>query len=283
MSNAVTLEGSGERVVYDGEIAAMYDNDSHGIYRASYDDVLSMLPRDARFPRVLDVGVGTGTVLSRLVQAFQPDNIYGLDPSPAMLELASKKVPDLVPVLGNDSVMSTDERLRALDLVMANFVLAYSGPEKMIARVRQTLRPGGTFAVTTTTMRSFRELLDIAKHPIFRVISLGYGISPETVEQELPPVPRDPDDLCAHLERGGFEVKEVRARVHPLRFKDGRALYEFGREGGWWLDLYQRMSVTERSVPWLHLGLRACQLLRLLDRDCTTSMETCAVVARLRS
>jgi SAM-dependent methyltransferase len=232
---------------------------------------------------VLDVGVGTGTVLSQLVEMFHPQTIYGLDPSPAMLELASKKVPGLIPVLGNDSAMTTDTRLRDLDLVMANFVLAYSGPEKMVANVKQTLRPGGTFALTTTTMRSFRELLNIAAHPIFRVISLGYGISPETVEQELPPVPRDPDDLCAHLERGGFEVVDVRARVHPLRFRNGRALYEFGREGGWWLDLYQRMSVTERSVPWLHLGLRACQLLRLLDRDCTTSMETCAVVARLRT
>lgn len=267
-------------VVYDGDIAAMYDNDSYGIYRASHDDVLAMIPRDRRYERVLDVGAGTGTVLQRVTETFQPTTVFGLDPSPAMLELASKKVPDMVHVVADDAALVNDTRLRELDLVLANFVLAYSPPEQLIARVRAVLKPGGTFAVTTTTMNSFQELYRLSFHPIFRIISSGYDISPETAEANLPPLPKDPADLCRRLTEGGFEVVEVRTRQHTIRFKNGRALYDFGREGGWWLDLFQRLSLTSRSVPWMHLGLRACQLLGLIDKQCTTTMETCSVIAR---
>ena len=271
-----------ERVSYDDEVAALYDRDSYGIYRAAHDDVLALIAHAGPAARVLDVGVGTGTVVSRLVQVLHPTTLYGLDPSEAMLARALEKVPAMVPVRGTDAALVTDERLRDLDLVLANFVLAYSPRGQLIERARQTLRAGGMLAITTTTLRSFRELLAIGAHPIFRVISLGYGISPETLEKEMPPVPRDPADLRAQLEERGFEIVEERSRTHALRFADGRALYEFGREGGWWLDLYQRLGITERSVPWMHLALRACQLLRLIDRECATSMETCAVIARRR-
>ena len=280
MPDAATTQEGTDRVVYSDDVAAMYDNDSHGIYRASHDDVLAMLPADGRYQHILDVGAGTGTVLRRLQETFHPTTLLALDPSAAMLARAAEKVPGIVPVLGDDRALLTDPRLRDLDLVLANFVLAYSTPEQLIARVRPTLKPAGTFAVTTTTMNSFQEFLGIPSHPIFRVISSGYDISPETLEKNLPPVPKDAAQLCQQLEAGGFAIVDVRTRTHPLRFKDGRALYEFGLEGGWWLDLYQRLSLTSRSVTWMHLAMRACQLIGLLDKQCTTSMETCPVIAR---
>jgi trans-aconitate methyltransferase len=259
-------------VDYDDDIAAMYDKDSHGIYRASHDDVIAIVGQGRGYRRILDVGAGTGTVLHRLQQALSAEVIYGLEPSAAMLQRAASKVPGMIAVHGDDKSLLTDERLRDLDLVLANFVLTYSPAEQLIGRVAQTLKPGGDFAVTTTTLNSFQELYRLAFHPIFRVFSLAYNISPATVEANLPPLPKSPDVLCRQLEAGGFDVIETKIRQHVIRFANGRALYDFGREGGWWLDLYQRLGVTSRSVPWMHLALRAC----------TTTMETCTVLARRR-
>lgn len=280
MSKQASARLGAERVVYDDQVAALYDHDSHGIYRASHDDMLAMLPHDQTYAHILDVGAGTGAVLRRLSERFAPTTLFALDPSPAMLARASEKVPSIVPVLGDDSALITDLRLRDLDLVVANFVLAYSPPEQLIARIHTTLRPGGIVAITTTTMNSFQEFLRIAQHPIFRVISSGYAISPETIEANLPPVPKSAAALSERLVEGGFEVLDVKTRTHPLRFKSGRALYDFGLEGGWWLDLYQRLALTSRSVPWMHVAMRVCQLIGLLDWQCTTSMETCSVIAR---
>jgi SAM-dependent methyltransferase len=269
-------------VTYHDNVASLYDHDRLGIYRRSHDDLLGLLPDDGRYGRVLDVGAGTGTVLSRLTERFAPEVVYGLDPAPAMLERAAQKVPGLIPILGTDDALVDDARLRDLDLVLASFVMAYSSPERLISRVHQALRPGGTFVTVTTTLNSFRELLRVAEHPIFRLISVGYDISPETVQKEMPPVPKDADDLRKHLEQGGFDVVEMRPQVHPIEFPDGRSIYRFGIEGGWWLDLYQRLGITDRSIWWIHLALRTCQLLGLIDKPCLTSIETVAVIARRR-
>jgi SAM-dependent methyltransferase len=269
-------------VSYDDTVAALYDHDAYGIYRRSHDDLLGLLPDGARYERVLDVGCGTGTVLSRVRERFTPAEVYGLDPSQAMLTRAQEKVPGLIAVAGDDDALVHDERLRDLDLVLASFVMAYSSPERLIARVKETLKPGGTFATVTTTLNSFQELLAVASHPIFRVISAGYDISPETVQQELPPVPKNAEALREALEAGGFDVVEMRPRTHPIEFVDGRSVYRFGIEGGWWLDLYQRLKITEKSAIWIHLALRTCQLLGILETPCRTSMETVAVVARRR-
>lgn len=277
-----TRERIGDGVTYDDDVASLYDHDSHGIYRHSHDDLLGLLPVARRFERVLDVGIGTGNFASRVRERFSPTELYGLDPSVAMLARAKEKVPGLIPVHGDDGALLGDERLRDLDLVLACFVMAYSSPERLVSRVHETLKPGGMFGTVTTTLNSFQELLRVAEHPVFRVISTGYDISPETVQKELPPVPRGPEALQAVLEAGGFEVLEMRPRTHPIEFVDGRSVYRFGIEGGWWLDLYQRLKITEKSATWIHLALRTCQLLGVLEKPCRTSMETVAVIARRR-
>jgi SAM-dependent methyltransferase len=278
-----TSNVEGASVVYDDDIAAMYDNDSHGIYRASHDALLDMIPREATYASVLDVGAGTGTVLRRLQDTFHPTALFGLDPSAAMLEKAAAKVPEMTAILNDDRALIDDERLRDLDLVVANFVLAYSPPGQLLGRIHATLKPGGIAAISTSTLNSFQEIYRLTSHPIFRVFSLFYDISPETVASHLPPLPKNADDLCRMVTDGGFEVLEVRTRHHTMTFKNGRALYDFGREGGWWLDLIQRLGVTTKSLPWVHASLRACQLFGLIDKNCTTTMETCTAVVRKRT
>jgi SAM-dependent methyltransferase len=269
-------------VVYDDDIAAMYDNDSHGIYRASHDDVLAMIPGDRRYARILDVGAGTGTVLRRLQDTFHPDDLFGVDPSAAMLQLAAAKVPEATCVRSDDQALVDDTRLRDLDLIVANYVLAYSPPGQLISRIHASLDAGGIAAISTTTLNSFQEIYRLTAHPIFRIFSLFYDISPETVASHLPPLPKSPDDLGRMLTESGFELLDVRTRHHTMTFKDGRALYDFGREGGWWLDLIQRLGVTAKSLPWVHASLRACQLFGLIDKNCTTTMETCTAVVKKR-
>lgn len=265
--------------LYDESVAEAYDADPRGIYTACYDQILAILP-ERPYASCLDVGVGTGTVLRRVVERFSPALRYGLDPSESMLSRAAQKVPGLIPVRGDSRALETEPRFNGLDLILANFIIAYTEPPRLFASLRAAVADDGFVVITTSTMRSFEEFLRIGTHPIFRAIASRYDISPETLQSHLPPNPRDPEHLAAQLKDAGLRVVDQRVTHHPLTFKDGKDLYEFGLRGGWWVDLYKRLGITEKDTRWMTLAMRTCQLLRLIDRNCTTSMETCVVLAQ---
>lgn len=265
--------------LYDEALADMYDDDSHGIYRRAYEDVMRSIPDGPAIDRVLDVGVGTGNVLRMVCNRFAPRHAFGVDPSTAMLAKASQKVDFLTAIEGDYTVFESDPRLKELDLVMANFVLSYVEPPKLFSYARDALRPGGRIVISTTTMNSFPEWERIVKHPIFKLLSMGYSISGDSAEEMLPPIPQDGRALAQWLDDAGFDVDFQHDNLHKIVFESGEEVYRFGQEGGWWLELYDMLNVTEKDIGRIHLAMRACQLLRLLPKPCTTQIETCVVSA----
>ena len=129
--------------IWDAEAASFDEEPDHGLadpeVRAAWRDLLlRVLP--VAPARVADLGCGTGTLARLLV-----DNGYtvdGLDFSPAMIELARKKVPEAEFTIGDAS----DPILEAgsFDAVLCRHVLwALPNPDRVLARWVRLLRPAG--------------------------------------------------------------------------------------------------------------------------------------------
>src|SRR5690349_17645521 len=97
---------------------------------------------------VADVGAGAGYFTWRLAERVGPSGIvYGNDIEPRMLELLrdnmkQRKITNVEPVLGGVD----DPRLpeNSLDLVlMVDVYHEFSEPQKMLRRVRESLKPDG--------------------------------------------------------------------------------------------------------------------------------------------
>jgi len=99
-----------------------------------------------------DVGAGTGFYSIRIARAIAPDGIvYANDIQPGMLDrlranAAAQKVANIETVLGTES----DPKLPAgkLDLVlMADVYHELSRPQRMLDRVRESLKPNGRLVI----------------------------------------------------------------------------------------------------------------------------------------
>jgi len=99
------------------------------------------LPREGM--SILDVGCGTGLHLE-LYRKYRCA-MYGIDPSPAMLEIAKKRLGDCAKLhLGDASDMPYDDG--SFDLVLAMLALHEMSPatrSSVIREMKRVLKPGG--------------------------------------------------------------------------------------------------------------------------------------------
>ena len=105
---------------------------------------LDILPTD----RILDVGCGTGELLSRLAAKFPAARLSGLDPVPAMLNIARGKLSsnvDLREGWANSLPWSDD----SFDVVVSCNMFHYiTHPVDAIHEMGRVLRPGGQLVIT---------------------------------------------------------------------------------------------------------------------------------------
>jgi ubiquinone/menaquinone biosynthesis C-methylase UbiE len=101
---------------------------------------------------VADLGCGTGWFARRLARAVAPSGkVYAVDIQPEMLELmkghlARERITNVIPVLG----ASDDPRIPrgSLDWVlMVDVYHEFQQPKAMLARIRESLNPGGKVAL----------------------------------------------------------------------------------------------------------------------------------------
>jgi ubiquinone/menaquinone biosynthesis C-methylase UbiE len=101
---------------------------------------------------VAEIGCGSGFFARRLARAVAPGGrVYAEDIQPEMLDLlkertAREKIGNIVPVLGTD----VDPKLpqRSVDwILMADVYHEFQQPRPMLARIRDSLAPGGQVAL----------------------------------------------------------------------------------------------------------------------------------------
>ncbi|HEY9422272.1 MAG TPA: class I SAM-dependent methyltransferase, partial [Thermoanaerobaculia bacterium] len=113
---------------------------------------------------VAEIGAGTGYFSRRIAKAVGPTGkVYAVDIQPEMLELlkkyaAQEGVTNIVPVLGGE----IDPKLPkgGVDrILLVDVYHEFQNPEPMLARIRESLAPGGT-----VTLIEYRLEGDSASH-----------------------------------------------------------------------------------------------------------------------
>jgi SAM-dependent methyltransferase len=160
-----------------------------------------------RTRRIVDVGSGSGTGALALAQRFPAADVVAVDVSAPMLH----RVRDKARALGLADRIHTLQAdldagwpaLEPVDLVWAAASLHHlADPDRVLTEIRDTLRPGGLFAV-----------VELASFPYFLPADLGAG-RPGLEERCHAAVARDVPLLGAdwgpRLRRAGFTVEAER-------------------------------------------------------------------------
>lgn len=144
---------------YD-ELAEGYARHWGPVIQPAAIELLDRLPGaavGAQAVEVLDVGTGTGTLAIEILQRWPRARVTGIDPSPAMLELAYPALRATVGAAAADrfrALTAFADRLpfgdASMDLAVSSFVLQLV-PDRGAAlrEIRRVLRPGGVLAWVT--------------------------------------------------------------------------------------------------------------------------------------
>ena len=183
--------------------AQVYETDHAGIYEMCKDDyppMLAELERDP-FEDVLDVGCGTGPVISLLSEKYPEKHYVGLDLTPAMIETArAKGLPCAEFVVGDaENLPFGDETFDAV--LCSNSFHHYPNPGAFLRETNRVLRPGGKLILRDYTSSDFVVwLMNTFEMPLanlfghgdvrilkvseFRELAEAAGFSIETLEAQ---------------------------------------------------------------------------------------------------
>lgn len=193
----------------DAALAELVDLDAE-VLSAYLDDVTGLIHAAAGGPvrRIVDLGSGTGTGALALLRRFAGAEVVAVDASATMLDRVRAKAVDR----GLSDVIRTvladlDQSWPALgpvDLVWAAASLHHlADPDRVVADVFGTIRPGGLFAVT-----------ELDSFPRFLSGDLGDGMEERChavlAEARARDLPHIGDDWGTRLRRAGFVVEQDR-------------------------------------------------------------------------
>src|SRR6059036_3412223 len=129
------------------KLAPRYDRKWSFYIDASTAQTLAHLPL-AFSGRLLDVGCGTGALLQRLVQARKGGELFGIDPVPAMLEEARRKVGDKAALReGRAEQIPFDDGFFNI-VVSCNMFHFVREPMVALREMKRVVAPGGLLIIT---------------------------------------------------------------------------------------------------------------------------------------
>jgi arsenite methyltransferase len=171
---------------------------------------------------VLDVGCGTGFPLLELAGRLGPGSrLVGIDTWSAALERARAKAASYG--LGNVRIVEGDAARMALDdgsfdLVTSNLgINNFEDPDAVLRQCFRVLRAGGTIALTSNCVGHMREFYDHLARAL-----------PEEAQPALEKHiahRSTPEAIAARMEKAGFKISDVATDSFPMRFANGKALF----------------------------------------------------------
>ncbi|HUI69548.1 MAG TPA: class I SAM-dependent methyltransferase [Spirochaetia bacterium] len=130
------------RVTFSREAVEYDDSPRYSPLRASYPAIVAEILRYP-FRSILDVGCGTGTLLSMIHEQQREARLCGVDLSEQMIEMAKAKLP-----AGADLRVSDSEKLPfragSFDVLMCTFSFHHHpDPTTVLSEMRRVLTPSG--------------------------------------------------------------------------------------------------------------------------------------------
>lgn len=137
--------------------ASIYDTSNYSHHaRASYDAIVSEV-QQLSYQTLLDIGCGTGEILSRLYEHMPQAEYYGLDLSKNMITQAEKKLHGHALLTQGDSASLPYEDA-SMDVILCNDSFHhYPLPLIVLHEIYRVLKPNGIFILS-----------DLYAHPIER-------------------------------------------------------------------------------------------------------------------
>ncbi|MBW8481432.1 class I SAM-dependent methyltransferase [Actinomadura parmotrematis] len=159
--------------------------------------------------KIIDLGCGTGAFAAEIAERGAA--VLGIDGSPEMIAQAKALHPELSFAIDDAHCFTTSE---SFDAVASNAALHWMtrDPDAVIARVHESLRPGGRFVGELGGEGNCAELI-VAMQTAWRV----FGLS----EPELPWYFPSPAEYAGRLEEGGFTVRLLEHAERPSRMVEG--------------------------------------------------------------
>jgi ubiquinone/menaquinone biosynthesis C-methylase UbiE len=185
--------------------------------------------------RLLDIGCGTGFVISLLADTF--DEVHGIDPTRAMLDKVDTSPGNITLQEGVAEDLPFPDA--SFDLVTAYSVLHHLADHRpVLAEVARVLRPGGVFYVDLEPNRAFWQAVDQAERTygnrteeldeiVVRELRAVLHVEDDVKDRfEIDPaVFRAAEYIKSHL--GGFEPSEFEADARAAGFSRCETTHEW--------------------------------------------------------
>ena len=171
------------------------------------------VPHGARW---LDVGCGTGALTDVILRDAYPAVVQSVDPSPAYIAFARRRVPDPRAAFMMADARSLPQQAGSVDVVVSGLALNFiPRPEVALAEMARVVRVGG---VVAAYVWDYAEGMQLIRRFWDAAVALDPGVS------SLDEARRFPDcngtALEALLRRAGYVAVETRAIDVPTRFRD---------------------------------------------------------------
>jgi SAM-dependent methyltransferase len=244
---------------YDEVIATHYDIDPQSITGDSLDRAIRQLrwhdpAEQRRTPlRVLDLGVGTGRFLEKL-RGVVPGGIqpFGLDVSQKMIDIARRRLPDMVSALDDAANFDAHFGNHSFDLVSTHFVTGFVPMRLLAPKIWARLENGGYWSFIGGTKAGFPALQKMAQGKLLKRVFKGRSFD----VGDFVCNPADQDEVVGCLEAQGFVVRECETFEPVLNFKNFNEFYEFAYLGGWLTPIIEALGL-HRPRPVLRAMLNA--------------------------
>lgn len=172
------------------------------LYDLTY-DVIELEEND----HILEIGFGTGKFFEKLFDQNVKINVWGLDYSEEMIEMASEAKEEFISnenlnlKLGNsNSIPFADQ---TFDKVFCNMVIYFwDEPDEHLKEIRRVLKPGGHFY---SGLRTRESML------VFPFVEHGFNLYTADEWKEI-------------LNQNGFRIQETHKRFDPTLELDGNEL-----------------------------------------------------------
>jgi ubiquinone/menaquinone biosynthesis C-methylase UbiE len=227
--------------VYEGHVA---------VNRAGARRLVVSVP-EGRYPRLLDVGCGTGFASLEAIPRLGVESVVGIDASPAMLAVFRERLrshPGVAADLRASDVLEMGVEDSSADLVLCTMALHwFTARAGAIGHMARALAPGGILGVLAPGPGHDRETVALVRESGDPLLG---RLADSVEDNEI-----DPADLAAWLATAGLEPEDVwtetrRRVVAPADY--GARMEAVGSH--LWADLPadEQRAVLERMYALFH-------------------------------